>query len=169
MGSPILFKQSRLGKNNRLFTIYKFRTMKEAYDKNGNYITDEKRISSLGKFLRNTSIDEIPELINIILGDMSFVGPRPFIKDYLNHYSSEQIQRHNVNPGITGLAQVNGRNSLSWEEKFKYDLFYVKNISFLLDLKILFRTIIKVLCREGINAEGFSTMPKFQNKTRKNQ
>ncbi len=161
MGSPILFRQKRTGLNGQSFTIYKFRTMDEKKDKNGRLLPDEKRLTKLGRFLRNTSLDELPELWNVLKGDMSLVGPRPLLPEYLLHYTKEQMRRHEVKPGITGWAQVNGRNLLNWDEKFKYDVWYVDNISFWLDMKILFLTIFKVLKREGISKPGFATEISF--------
>ncbi|EIW00673.1 sugar transferase [Thermoanaerobacter siderophilus] len=161
MGPPVIFKQERPGFKGRPFTIYKFRTMTNEKDEYGNLLPDEKRLTKIGKFLRTTSLDELPELFNVLKGDMSLVGPRPLLMEYLNYYTEEQMRRHDVKPGITGWAQVNGRNSLSWEEKFKLDVWYVDNWSLWLDFKILFLTLIKVIKREGISAEGYATMPKF--------
>ncbi|AIS51856.1 putative sugar transferase EpsL [Thermoanaerobacter kivui] len=161
MGPPVIFKQERPGFKGKPFTIYKFRTMTNEKDEYGNLLPDEKRLTKIGKFLRSTSLDELPELFNVLKGDMSLVGPRPLLMEYLNYYTEEQMRRHDVKPGITGWAQVNGRNSLSWEEKFKLDVWYVDNWSLWLDFKILFLTLIKVLKREGISAEGYATMPKF--------
>ena len=160
LGSPIIFKQERPGLYGNIFTLYKFRTM-SASDLMGNFSSDGQRLTRFGKFLRSTSIDELPELINVIKGDMSLVGPRPLLVEYLPLYSQEQFRRHNVLPGITGWAQINGRNSLNWEEKFMLDVWYVDNQSFLLDLKILTMTVIKVLKRDGINQSGEVTMSKF--------
>ena len=140
LGSPIFFTQDRVGKDNKIFKMIKFRTMTDARDKFGELLSDEERLTSFGKFLRSSSLDELPELINVLKGDMSLVGPRPLLEKYLPLYSEEQIKRHNVKPGITGWAQVNGRNSISWTEKFKLDVFYVENYSFLFDIKILFLT-----------------------------
>lgn len=162
LGSPVLFKQKRPGKNEKIFTLYKFRTMTDKKDKNGNLLPDEQRLTKFGKLLRSTSLDELPELINIIKGDMAIVGPRPLLVEYLELYNEEQKHRHDVRPGLTGRAQVNGRNSISWEEKFKDDIKYVKDISFIADIKIVFKTIIKVFKREGISQENSVTMEKFQ-------
>lgn len=162
IGSPVLFRQERAGLNGKPFTIYKFRTMTEQKDVEGNLLPDEKRLVPFGVFLRKTSLDEIPEFFNVLKGEMSLVGPRPLLVEYLERYSPEQKRRHLVKPGITGWAQINGRNLLSWEERFKYDLWYVDNWNILLDLKILFITLLKVFKREGINAEGYATMPEFK-------
>lgn len=161
LGSPIFFKQHRVGKDNKVFKMIKFRTMKNSTDKEGNLLSDEERLTKFGKFLRSTSIDELPELINVIKGEMSLIGPRPLLVEYLPCYSVRQKKRHNVLPGLTGWAQINGRNSLSWSEKFELDVWYVENWSLLLDIRIFFLTISKVFKREGINqAEGI-TMEKF--------
>ncbi|MHB8842523.1 MAG: sugar transferase [Candidatus Aquicultor sp.] len=162
LGSPVLFRQVRPGFGGKPFTIYKFRTMKELKDQNGDLLPDENRLTSFGNFMRSTSLDELPELFNVLKGDMNLVGPRPLLMSYLDRYTPGQARRHNVKPGITGWAQVNGRNGLSWEEKFKLDIWYVDNWSMLLDIKILFLTLIKVVKREGISAEGFATMPEFK-------
>ncbi len=162
IGSPVIFKQPRAGYKGRVFILYKFRTMTNETDENGNLLPDEKRLTKLGKFLRSTSLDELPQLFNILKGDMSFVGPRPLLVEYLELYDEEQIRRHDVKPGITGWAQINGRNAVSWEEKFKYDVWYVDNRSFWLDIKILFKTFIKVLKREGISQLGKATAEKFR-------
>lgn len=162
LGSPVIFKQQRPGLNGKIFTMYKFRTMTDAKDKNGKLLSDEERLPKFGKILRSTSLDEIPEFFNILKGDMSLVGPRPLLVEYLERYSSEQARRHEVRPGVTGLAQVNGRNAISWEEKFKYDVEYVDNVSFLLDMKIIFLTMKKVFIKEGISQEGNATMEKFR-------
>ncbi len=161
MGKPIFFKQKRPGLNAQPFFLYKFRTMSNERDANGNLLPDEKRLTRFGKFLRSTSLDELPELFNVVKGDMSLVGPRPLLMEYLPLYSPEQARRHEVKPGITGWAQINGRNSLSWQEKFKLDVWYVDHVSFWLDLKILFITLIKVLKREGINQKGKATVEYF--------
>jgi UDP-N-acetyl-D-glucosamine dehydrogenase len=161
LGNPILFKQVRPGKQGKLFTIYKFRTMTNKVGKTGKLLPDEQRITTFGKFLRKTSIDELPQLFNVIKGDLSLVGPRPLLLEYLPRYNAEQKRRHEVKPGITGWAQVNGRNAITWEEKFKLDVWYVDNQSFLLDLKILWITIKKVFISEGITQEGYATMPAF--------
>jgi len=161
IGKPILFKQTRPGLNGKVFQMIKFRTMKDAADKNGKQLPDNERLTEFGKKLRSTSLDELPSLWNVLKGDMSLVGPRPLLVEYLPLYNEEQSKRHNVRPGITGWAQVNGRNAISWEEKFKLDIWYVENQSFWLDLKILFLTIKKVFVKEGINQEGEATMTKF--------
>lgn len=166
MGSPVLFRQQRPGLYGQPFTLVKFRTMTDARDKTGNLLPDEMRLTRLGAFLRSTSLDELPELFNVLKGEMSLVGPRPLKMEYLSLYTPRQARRHEVLPGITGWAQVNGRNSLSWEEKFELDVWYVDNRSFWLDLKILFLTVVKVLKREGISAEGHVTMPKFTGSSR---
>ncbi len=161
MGRPIVFTQPRPGKNGIIFTFYKFRTMTDERDANGNFLPDVKRITTIGKFLRQTSLDELPQLWNVLKGDMSFVGPRPLVVEYLKYYSPEQARRHEVLPGITGWAQINGRNSISWTEKFKLDVWYVDNWSLWLDLKILFLTYRKVIKKEGINQSEQDTMEKF--------
>lgn len=162
LGSPIFFRQPRPGKNAKIFKIFKFRTMNNAKDKNGNLLADNLRLTKFGKFIRSTSIDELPELINILKGDMLIVGPRPLLVEYLDLYNEEQKHRHDVRPGLTGLAQVNGRNSITWEEKFKYDIEYVKNVTFINDCKIILKTIEKVVQRDGINATETVTMEKFK-------
>lgn len=161
MSSPVLFRQMRPGLHGKPFVMYKFRTMLDLWDKDGNLLPDEQRLTGIGRFLRSTSLDELPELINVLRGKMSLVGPRPLLMEYLDRYTPEQARRHNVKPGITGWAQVNGRNAISWEEKFKLDVWYVDNWSVWLDIKILFLTLIQVFRREGISADGYSTMPKF--------
>lgn len=161
LGSPVIFKQIRPGLNGKPFNMIKFRSMLDAHDKDGNPLSDELRLTKLGKILRATSLDELPGLINVLKGDMSLVGPRPLLMEYLPLYTPEQAKRHNVKPGITGWAQVNGRNAISWEEKFKLDVWYVDNKNLLLDIKILFLTIKKVFIREGISAEGQATISKF--------
>jgi len=163
LGSPVFFKQQRPGLQGKIFTIYKFRTMQDIYDANGRPISDELRMTKLGQFLRNLSLDELPELLNVIKGEMSLVGPRPLLVEYLGCYNSEQMRRHLVKPGMTGWAQVNGRNNITWEEKFTMDLLYVENQSFVLDIKILFLTIRKVLSRENINQKGYISMVKFSS------
>lgn len=160
-GTPILFRQNRPGKYGKPFMIYKLRTMTDERDAKGSLLPDYQRLTGLGKFLRRTSLDELPELFNVLKGDMSLVGPRPLLMEYLPLYSPEQARRHEVRPGITGWAQVNGRNAISWEEKFKLDVWYVDNQSFWLDIKILWMTLIKVFKREGISQEGHATMKKF--------
>ena len=162
LGSPILFRQKRPGKNGKIFEIIKFRTMNNTKDENGNLLPDDLRLTKFGKFIRSTSIDELPELINILKGDMSIVGPRPLLVEYLDLYNEEQKHRHDVRPGLTGLAQVNGRNCITWETKFKYDIEYVKNVTFINDCKIILKTIEKVLLREDINASENVTMEKFK-------
>lgn len=162
LGSPVIFKQRRPGLNGKIFTMYKFRSMTDARDKNGKLLSDAERLSKFGNLLRATSLDEIPEIINVLKGDMSLVGPRPLLVEYLSRYSKEQARRHEVRPGITGWAQVNGRNAISWEEKFKYDVEYVDSCSFLLDIRIIFLTIKKVFVKEGISQEGNVTMEEFK-------
>ncbi|MDJ8956141.1 sugar transferase [Clostridium perfringens] len=161
LGSPILFTQDRVGKNNKIFKMMKFRTMKDGVDKYGNLLPDSERLTNFGKILRSTSLDELPELVNVLKGDMSLIGPRPLLVKYLPLYSKEQIRRHEVKPGITGWAQVNGRNSISWREKFKLDVWYVDNLSLLLDIKILLLTIYKVIKRDDINQNECDTMEAF--------
>ena len=160
-GSPVLFRQIRPGLNGSLFTLYKFRTMTLKKDANGQFLPDAERLTSFGQFLRSTSLDELPELWNVLKGDMSIVGPRPLLTEYLPLYSKDQMRRHDVRPGITGWTQVNGRNALTWEEKFKLDIWYIEHQSFWLDMKILLMTVKKVLLREGISAKGDATMPVF--------
>ncbi|MDC9529670.1 sugar transferase [Pseudoalteromonas sp. Angola-7] len=162
IGSPILFTQERPGLNGRVFKMLKFRTMLNSTDSQNRFLPDDKRITKFGAFLRSTSLDELPGLLNVLKGDMSLVGPRPLLVQYLPLYNKEQARRHNVRPGITGWAQVNGRNAISWEDKFKFDVWYVDNQSFLLDVKILFLTVKKVFVREGISANGVATMPLFK-------
>ena len=162
LGSPVLFKQRRPGKNGEIFEIYKFRTMTDERDTNGNLLPDNERLTDFGKLIRSTSIDELPEILNIVKGDMAIIGPRPLLEEYLPLYNEEQAHRHDVRPGLTGWAQINGRNTISWEDKFKYDVEYVRNISFMFDLKIFFLTIKKVFVREGINASAEVTMDKFR-------
>ncbi len=161
LGSPVLFKQQRPGKNGRIFTLYKFRTMTDERDENGRLLPDEVRLTKFGKLLRSLSLDELPEFINILKGEMSFVGPRPLLVQYLPLYNERQAMRHNVRPGLTGLAQVNGRNLLTWAEKFEWDVKYVENISPWLDIKILLKTVYNVLRREGISSETSATMEYF--------
>lgn len=161
LGTPVLFRQVRPGLDGKPFEMIKFRTMKDAVDTNGNPLPDGERLTEFGKKLRDTSLDELPELLNVIKGDMSLVGPRPLLMEYLPRYNEEQARRHLVRPGITGYAQVNGRNSISWEEKFKLDNWYVENNSMFLDIKILFKTVKQVLIKDGINAEGEATMSNF--------
>lgn len=161
LGSPIFFTQDRLGKDGKVFKMIKFRTMSNKTDKFGNLLSDEERMTSFGKILRSTSIDELPELINVFKGDMSLVGPRPLLVEYKDLYSKEQFRRHEVRPGITGLAQVSGRNSLSWGDRFNLDIEYVDKYNLFMDIKILFMTVGKVLKRDGISQEGQATMEKF--------
>lgn len=158
---PILFKQKRPGKNGNIFEVMKFRSMRIEVEKDGKPLTDMERMTKVGSFIRKTSIDELPQLFNIIKGDMSFIGPRPLLVQYLELYNERQMRRHEVTPGISGWAQVNGRNTISWEEKFEYDVWYVEHISFLLDLKILLLTIYNVLRRKDINNSTDNTMPVF--------
>jgi len=164
MGRPILFKQARPGKDGKIFYIYKFRTMTNQTDENGNLLPDEQRLIGIGKVIRSLSLDELPQLFNVLKGEMSFVGPRPLLVEYLDLYDERQKHRHDVTPGITGWAQVNGRNAISWKQKFEYDLEYVEKQSFLFDLKILYLTALKVIKREGISQEGEATMEKFNGK-----
>lgn len=161
LGSPVLFRQVRPGLHGKPFEMIKFRTMKDATDKEGNALPDSERLTEFGKKLRASSLDELPELWNVLKGDMSLVGPRPLLMEYLPLYSAEQAKRHNVRPGVTGYAQVNGRNSLSWEDKFKLDTWYVEHQSLWLDMKILLKTVKKVIIKDGISAEGEATMTKF--------
>ena len=161
LGSPILFCQERPGKDEKIFMMYKFRSMSDERDENGQLMPDEVRLTSFGKKLRSTSLDELPELFNILKGDMSIVGPRPLLVKYLPLYSAEQRKRHDVRPGLTGWAQANGRNAISWEEKFKYDVEYTEKYSFFMDLKIIFMTVRSVLRHEGISSESAATMEEF--------
>ncbi len=166
LGSPVIFRQERPGKDGKIFHMYKFRTMTDETDADGNLLPDEVRLTPFGKKLRSTSLDELPELLNILKGDMSIVGPRPLLVRYLPLYSERQRHRHDVRPGITGLAQVNGRNSIGWEEKFEWDVKYVENVTFWGDVKIILKTMGTVLCHEGISSETAATMEEFQgNKT----
>ncbi|PAE38162.1 sugar transferase [Bacillus sp. 7884-1] len=162
LGSPVLFKQERPGLNEKIFMMYKFRTMTDEKDEKGNLLPDSIRLTSFGKFLRSTSLDELPELINILKGDMSIIGPRPLLVQYLPLYNEHQKRRHEVRPGLSGLAQVSGRNAISWEDKFNLDVEYVENVSFLGDWKIIFQTIKKVFVREGINSETAATVEPFK-------
>lgn len=162
LGSPVIFRQKRPGKNEKIFEMYKFRSMTDARDKDGNLLPDEVRLTAFGKKLRATSLDELPELFNILKGDMSVVGPRPLLVEYLPRYNEEQRHRHDVRPGLTGLAQVKGRNAISWEEKFRWDVSYVEKVSFRLDLVIIVRTVKAVVTGSGIHSEGCETMEKFQ-------
>lgn len=162
LGSPVIFKQKRPGLNEKIFTLYKFRTMTDAKDENGNLLPDNIRLTKFGKILRSTSLDELPELFNILKGDMSIVGPRPLLVKYLPLYNKSQKHRHDVRPGFTGWAQCNGRNALSWKEKFDLDIYYVNHVSFFIDVKILFKTIKIVLLREGISSDTSVTMEEFR-------
>ena len=168
LGSPIFFKQARPGLNRNIFNIYKFRTMTNECNKDGILLSDEVRLTKFGKFLRSTSMDELPSLWNVLKGDMCIVGPRPLLVQYLPLYSTQQARRHEVKPGITGWAQVNGRNAISWDEKFDLDVWYVDNQSTLLDIKILYMTIKKVITRSGINQDRQATMEKFKGNNEKN-
>jgi len=161
LGSPVLFRQVRPGLHGQLFEMVKFRSMRHAVDENNNLLPDAERMTPFGGFLRSTSLDELPGLWNVFKGEMSLVGPRPLLVEYLPLYSTEQVRRHNVRPGVTGWAQVNGRNAISWEDKFKLDVWYVDNQSFWLDIKVLWRTVRKVLVKDGISADGEVTMSKF--------
>ncbi|MEZ8513674.1 sugar transferase [Vibrio splendidus] len=162
IGSPVFFRQLRPGLNGKTFNMFKFRSMKDAVDANGNPLPDEERMTPFGDKLRSSSLDELPGLWNVLKGDMSLVGPRPLLVQYLPLYNKEQARRHDVRPGITGWAQINGRNAISWEDKFALDVWYVDNRTFLLDMKILFLTVKKVFIKEGISAEGEATMPAFK-------
>lgn len=161
LGSPVLFCQERPGKNGQIFRLYKFRSMSDARDAGGNLLPDEMRLTKFGELLRSTSLDELPELWNIFKGDMSIVGPRPLLVKYLPLYNERQKHRHDVTPGLTGWAQVNGRNTLSWEDKFELDVWYAENVGFILDMKIIFMTVMKVLKRDGINSGTTATMEEF--------
>ncbi len=167
IGQPAIFRQKRPGKNEKIFTMYKFRTMTNKKDEDGNLLPDELRLTKLGKFLRKTSLDEIPEFINILKGDMSFVGSRPLLVEYLPYYTEEEHHRHDVRPGLTGLAQVSGRNLLNWDDRFKKDIEYVNNITFKNDLKIAFKTILIVLKKEGINSKKTVTMTSLIDERKK--
>lgn len=162
IGSPIIFKQERPGLHGIPFKVYKFRTMTDVKDKNGNLLPDNIRMTRVGKIIRGLSLDELPQLLNVLKGDLSLVGPRPLLMEYLELYTPEQARRHDVRPGITGWAQVNGRNNISWEERFELDVWYVDNQSFWLDMKILFLTIIKVFKTEGVSQDGHATVEKFK-------
>lgn len=161
LGSPIIFHQERPGQSEKIFRLYKFRSMTDECDENGNLLPDDQRLTRFGQILRSTSLDELPELLNILRGDMSIVGPRPLLVKYLPLYNEEQRHRHDVRPGLTGWAQANGRNAISWEEKFKLDVWYVQHISFLVDVKVIFMTVKKVFCRDGISSEASVTMEEF--------
>ncbi|MEH6697578.1 MAG: sugar transferase [Brevundimonas sp.] len=162
LGRPVLFKQKRAGLGSRAFNVLKFRSMTDARDPDGTLRPDSERLTPLGVFLRESSIDELPSLLNVLKGEMSLIGPRPFIYDYVDLYTPEQARRHDVRPGITGWAQVNGRNALSWEEKFRLDVWYVDNVSLWLDIKIVFLTLKKLIIRDGISAPGSATMERFR-------
>lgn len=162
MGAPVVFKQERPGLYGKPFYLLKFRTMNNAHDSAGNLLSDAARMTTLGRKLRALSLDELPQLLNVIKGDLSLVGPRPLLMEYLELYTPEQARRHEVKPGITGWAQINGRNAISWEEKFKLDVWYVDNRTFILDIRILWLTMIKVFKREGINQQGYETIEKFK-------
>jgi sugar transferase EpsL len=169
LGSPVLFRQRRPGLNGHPFTLMKFRTMTTARDEAGRLLPDSQRLTGFGKFLRATSLDELPELFNVLRGEMSLVGPRPLLMEYLDRYTLEQARRHQVKPGLTGWAQINGRNALAWEDKFKLDVYYVDRVSLWLDLSILLRTFVQLFKREGISAEGHATMPFFIGSEGKDQ
>ena len=162
LGSPVLFRQQRPGLLGKPFTFYKFRTMNNRTDENGRLLPDEDRLTGFGSFLRGTSLDELPQLFNVIRGDMSLVGPRPLLMEYLDLYTDEQARRHEARPGVTGWAQVNGRNAITWEEKFRLDIWYVDNRSFLLDLRIILLTVVRIIRKEGINQAGMATAEKFR-------
>ena len=161
LGSPVIFRQKRPGLNEKIFTMYKFKTMTDKKDENGNLLPDKDRLTKFGKFLRSTSLDEIPELLNVLKGEMSLVGPRPLLVEYLSKYTKEEKRRHEVRPGITGFAQVNGRNNTTWEDRFKNDIYYVENISFLLDIKIIIKTFLKVIKKSDINQSEDVPMKNF--------
>lgn len=161
LGSPVIFKQERPGLNEKIFTLYKFRTMTDERDSEGNLLPDEVRLTRFGKLLRSTSLDELPELLNILFGDIAVIGPRPLLVEYLPRYNEEQRRRHEVRPGLSGLAQVNGRNAISWEDKFKYDVQYVDHVTFIGDWKIILQTVLNVIKRDGINSETAVTMEVF--------
>lgn len=161
LGSPVIFKQERPGLNGKIFTLYKFRTMTDERDSEGNLLPDEVRLTKFGKLLRSTSLDELPELLNILFGDIAVIGPRPLLVEYLPRYNAEQRRRHEVRPGLSGLAQVNGRNAISWEDKFKYDVQYVDHVTFIGDWKIILKTVLNVIKRDGINSETAATMEVF--------
>ncbi len=169
MGRPVIFTQIRPGLYGKSFQIYKFRTMNDTRDSSGTLLADRIRLTAFGKFIRRFSLDELPQLFNVLKGDLSIVGPRPLLMQYLPRYTPEQARRHEAKPGITGWAQVNGRNAISWEEKFKLDVWYVDHQSFLLDMKIIWLTFIKILKREGISADGHATMPEFTGSNTKGQ
>lgn len=162
LGSPIIFKQERPGKDEKIFTLYKFRTMIDVYDNEGNLLSDEQRLTKFGKWLRSTSLDELPELFNIVKGDMSFVGPRPLLVRYLPYYTNSERKRHNVRPGLTGYAQVNGRNHLTWDERLNYDIDYFNNLSLILDVSIMIKTVFKVIKKEGIDMGSLEDLDKYR-------
>ena len=168
MGGNPFFTQERPGKDGKIFKLVKFKSMNNRRDENGELLPDELRLTAYGKFIRNTSLDELPELINILKGDMAIVGPRPLLVRYLTRYNATQARRHEVRPGLTGLAQVNGRNAISWEKKFKYDVEYVDNVSLFLDIKIMLKTVLKVVARDGISSETSATMEEFMGQTKEN-
>ncbi len=161
LGKPVFFIQQRPGKGEKIITLYKFRTMTDKHDHSGKSLEDKDRLTKVGTILRRTSLDELPQLVNVLKGDVSFIGPRPLLVEYLPLYTEDQKRRHLVKPGITGWAQVNGRNNISWKEKFKLDLWYIDNLSFILDIKILIMTIMKIILREGISKDGFATSDAF--------
>ena len=167
LGRPAIFRQKRPGKDEKIFTMYKFRTMTNKKDKDGNLLPDEQRLTKFGKFLRKTSLDEIPEFFNILKGDMSFIGPRPLVVEYLPYYNNKEKHRHDIRPGLTGLAQVNGRNNLKWEERFEFDLYYIKHLTFKMDFKIILLTIIKVLKKSDIVTRGEGNNCDFSEYRRK--
>lgn len=169
MGGNPFFTQDRPGKDGKVFKLFKFKSMNNKRDERGELLPDEKRLTSYGQFIRNTSFDELPELINILKGDMAIVGPRPLLVRYLTRYSKTQARRHEVRPGLTGLAQVNGRNAISWEEKFRYDVEYVDNLSLMLDIKIILMTVLKVVKRDGISSENSATMEEFMGQQGKDE
>lgn len=169
MGGNPFFTQDRPGKDGKVFKLFKFKSMNNKRDERGELLPDEKRLTSYGQFIRNTSFDELPELINILKGDMAIVGPRPLLVRYLTRYSKTQARRHEVRPGLTGLAQVNGRNAISWEEKFRYDVEYVDNLSLMLDIKIILMTVLKVVKRDGISSESSATMEEFMGQQGKDE
>ena len=169
LGKPAIFRQKRPGKNEKIFTLYKFRTMTDKKDEEGNLLPDSERLTKFGKALRSTSLDELPELFNILKGDMAIVGPRPLLVEYLEFYNDEEKHRHDVRPGLTGLAQVSGRNSISWSDKFKKDIEYIHNITIIEDIKIILQTITKVFAKEGINQDGEATMERFDITTKNNK
>lgn len=168
MGGNPFFTQERPGKDGKIFKLVKFKSMNNRRDENGELLPDELRLTAYGKFIRNTSLDELPELINILKGDMAIVGPRPLLVRYLTRYNATQARRHEVRPGLTGLAQVNGRNAISWEKKFKYDVEYVDNVSLFLDIKIMLKTVLKVVARDGISSGTSATMEEFMGQTKEN-